>query len=177
MNTESRARKPEARVSQPAVCANTRSAASLSLSIQVDAEAGELPVGRARIRRWVNAALEHDARLLLRFVGSSEGRALNARFRARDKATNVLTFAYESEPTVEADIVVCLAVVRDEAAGAGIPLADHLAHLVIHGVLHAQGHDHEEETAAQAMEAAEVRILRRFRIDDPYRNPESGASD
>ena len=145
--------------------------AVLSLAIQHDEVAGELPVDRARIRRWVLAALAQDARLVLRFVGLEEARALNANYRRRDKATNVLTFAYESEPTVEADIVVCLAVVRDEAAGAGIPLADHLAHLVIHGVLHAQGHDHEEESAAQAMEAAEVRILRRFRIDDPYRNP------
>ncbi|MGE0310017.1 MAG: rRNA maturation RNase YbeY [Lautropia sp.] len=142
---------------------------ALSLAIQIDDDAGELPADRARIRRWARAALGHDARLLLRFVGRREARALNARYRQRDKPTNVLTFCYALAPVVEADIVICLGVVRDEAARARIPVAEHLAHLVVHGVLHAQGHDHEDDDAAERMERLEARILQRFRIADPYR--------
>lgn len=140
----------------------------LSLQIQVDADAGELPADRRRIRRWVAAALAGDAELVLRFVGAAEGRALNRQFRGRDKATNVLTFDYEAEPLVRADIVICLPVVRAEAAEQSKSERDHLAHLVVHGVLHAQGHDHEDDGEARRMEAAESTILARFGIGDPY---------
>ncbi len=142
---------------------------ALSIAVQIDEDAGALPVDRARIRRWALAALAHDARLLVRFVGRREGRALNARYRGRDKPTNVLTFCYEQAPRVEADIVICLAVVHDEARRAKIPMPDHLAHLVVHGVLHAQGHDHADDASAERMERLEARILQRFRIADPYR--------
>ena len=140
----------------------------LSLQIQLEPDAGVLPADRRRIRRWVAAALESDAELVLRFVGEAEGRELNRRFRGRDKATNVLTFPYDDEPVIRADIVVCLPVVRAEAAAQGKAAGDHLAHLVVHGVLHAQGHDHEDEPGASRMEAREVMILRRFGIADPY---------
>ena len=140
----------------------------LSLQIQLEPDAGVLPAARRRIRRWVAAALESDAELVLRFVGEAEGRELNRRFRGRDKATNVLTFPYDDEPVIRADIVVCLPVVRAEAAAQGKAAGDHLAHLVVHGVLHAQGHDPEDEPGARRMEAREVMILRRFGIADPY---------
>ena len=141
---------------------------SLSLSIQIDEAAGELPADRRQIRRWVQAALDRDAQLLLRFVGVREARELNARYRGRDKPTNVLTFGYEIDPIVQADIVICLAVLREEATRARLPLIDHLAHLVVHGVLHAQGQDHEDDESASVMERSESDILRRFGITDPY---------
>lgn len=145
----------------------------LALSIQVDDDAGGLPADRAQLRRWVRGALERDAMLTLRFVGVAEGRALNEQFRGRDYATNVLTFAYDDPPApgepLSADIVVCMPVVLDEARAQGKTARDHLAHLVVHGTLHAQGHDHEDDDSAQAMESLETAILRRFRIADPYR--------
>ncbi|NLD54288.1 MAG: rRNA maturation RNase YbeY [Burkholderiaceae bacterium] len=140
----------------------------LSLQIQADPDAGTLPADRRRIRRWVAAALERDAELVLRFVGAAEGRELNRHYRDKDRPTNVLTFPYESEPVTRADIVVCLPVVRAEALAQRKREIDHLAHLVVHGVLHAQGHDHEREPQASHMEAREVAILHRFGIADPY---------
>lgn len=140
----------------------------LSLTIQEAHADAALPIDRARLRRWVRSAIERDARLLIRFVDRTEGRALNREFRGRDKPTNVLTFDYAHEPVIEADIVICVPVVLAEARKAGLAGADHLAHLVIHGVLHAQGHDHEDDTEARAMESRETRLLRRFGIADPY---------
>jgi probable rRNA maturation factor len=143
--------------------------ARLRLSLQVDRSAGEPPADRHQVRRWVLAALSRDADLTLRLVGEAEGRLLNAQFRGKDHATNVLTFAYADKP-VQADIVICLPVVRREARAQRKPARDHFGHLVVHGVLHAQGMDHEDEREAVAMESAETRILRRFRIADPYRD-------
>ena len=140
----------------------------LSLQIQIDPQAGPVPVDRRQLRRWVAAALVADAQLVLRFVGADEGRSLNRRFRGRNQATNVLTFDYEAEPLVTADIVVCMPVVRGEARSQRKTQRDHLAHLVVHGVLHAQGHDHDDAADAERMEAREIAILRRFGIDDPY---------
>ena len=140
----------------------------LSLQIQVDPLAGRLPVDRPQLRRWVVSALASDAQLVLRFVGAAEGRSLNQRFRGRNRPTNVLTFDYESDPLIRADIVLCMPVVREEARSQGKTQRDHLAHLVVHGVLHAQGHDHDNEADANRMEARETAILRRFGIDDPY---------
>lgn len=140
----------------------------LSLQIQVDADAGELPADRRQIRRWAAAALSSDAELVLRFVGTAEGQALNRQFRGRDKPTNVLTFDYEREPRVRADIVICLPVVLAEAAAQSKTTRDHLAHLVVHGVLHAQGLDHEVDADARRMESIEASILGRFGIGDPY---------
>ncbi len=127
-----------------------------------------MPMTRDRLRRLALAALERDASLTVRFVGEAEGRELNRQYRGRDYATNVLTFPYDTPGRLEADIVICVPVVRAEARAQRKRLDDHLAHLLVHGVLHAQGHDHEDEEQARRMEAAEVAILRRFRIADPY---------
>lgn len=127
-----------------------------------------MPMTRDRLRRLALAALERDASLTVRFVGEAEGRELNRHYRGRDYATNVLTFPYDTPGRLEADIVICVPVVRAEARAQRKRLDDHLAHLLVHGVLHAQGHDHEDEEQARRMEAAEVAILRRFRIADPY---------
>lgn len=142
----------------------------LALSVQQASASTACPVPRARLRRWILAALSaraHQARLTLRFVGNAESRTLNRDFRGKDRPTNVLTFPYCDEP-LEADIVLCMPVVRAEARTQRKPLDHHLAHLVIHGVLHAQGFAHEEDDEAAVMEALETALLRRFRIPDPY---------
>ncbi|MFZ9406695.1 MAG: rRNA maturation RNase YbeY [Burkholderiaceae bacterium] len=144
-----------------------RTQAQLSLSVQTGESAGEWPVDRSQLRRWINAALERDAILAIRLVGRQEGRALNLAWRGKDYATNVLTFAYGGEP-LQADIVLCLPVLRSEARAQRKSLKSHLAHLVIHGVLHAQGYDHESDDEARRMETLETKLLARFRIADPY---------
>jgi probable rRNA maturation factor len=123
---------------------------------------------RATLARWIAAALEHDAELVLRFVGAGEGRRLNRTFRGRDYATDVLTFDYAQAPRVQADIVICPPVVRRAARERGRPFRAHLAHLVVHATLHAQGYEHERVAAARRMEAREVGILVRLGIGDPY---------
>lgn len=142
---------------------------SLSLSIQLGDGVRELPASRAQLRRWVRAAVEADAALTLRFVGEREARALNVRFRQRDHASNVLTFPYAAgDGRITADIVVCLPVVRREARAQRKTPAAHLAHLVMHGVLHACGHDHQQHDQAARMQARETALLARFRIPDPW---------
>lgn len=123
---------------------------------------------RAQVRRWALAALETDVQVTIRFVAAREGRQLNYAFRGKDYATNVLSFVYEMEPVV-GDLVVCLPVVKREAKEQKKPLKNHLAHMIVHGMLHLQGYDHEVGAHdAEIMEQRECGILARFRIADPY---------
>ncbi len=139
---------------------------TLRLAIQGETAFPALPA-RSTLRRWAVLALDRDATLVLRFVGTAEARKLNREFRGKDYATNVLTFDYMERP-VRADIVICVPVVLREAREQGKTLRAHLAHLVVHGVLHAQGHDHATHGQAQRMEGRERRLLARLRIADPY---------
>jgi probable rRNA maturation factor len=126
---------------------------------------------RATVTRWAKAALFADAALTLRFVDAEEGRALNRSYRGKDYATNVLTFAYaesEDDP-VSGDIVLCCPVVEREALEQGKPLDAHYAHLVVHGVLHAQGYDHENDDEAREMEGIETEVLAALGFPNPYR--------
>jgi probable rRNA maturation factor len=107
-------------------------------------------------------------------VGGAEGRALNREYRGQDHATNVLTFDYAHAPVVRADIVLCVPVVRREARLQKKTFRDHLCHLVVHGVLHAQGLRHDRAADARRMEAREVEILDQLGVADPYR-PRAGA--
>lgn len=141
----------------------------LSLTVQLGDGIDALPAPRAQLRRWVAAAVESDAQIVLRFVGESEGRALNSAYRGRDYATNVLTFAYDGPDGIRADIAICLPVVRREAREQRKPVGAHLAHLVAHGVLHAGGYEHDTESGAQRMQQRESRLLARFRLPDPWR--------
>jgi len=145
----------------------------LSLSLQF----GDVPYAarhRAALpRHWVSRCLRHalaaDAELTVRIVDEEEGRALNASYRRKDYATNVLTFDYQQSPVVMADLVLCAAVVAKEAKEQGKSLKAHYAHLLVHGALHAQGWDHETSLKeAKAMEAHEVQILARLGIANPY---------
>jgi rRNA maturation RNase YbeY len=98
-----------------------------------------------------------------------EGRGLNRDWRGKDYATNVLTFDYERDPVVMADLVLCAPVVEREARAAGKALDAHYAHLLVHGVLHAQGWDHERAADARRMEARESALLQALGFPDPYR--------
>ena len=140
----------------------------LDLSIQGLGRFAAMPA-RATLLRWVAAALERDAELVLRFVDAREARRLNRSFRDRDYAPDVLTFEYGQGPA-RADIVICPPVVRRGARERGKPFRSHLAHLVVHATLHAQGHVHDRAAAARAMEAREVEILGRLGYSDPYRS-------
>jgi len=154
-------------VTRPAARARTKSPPVLSLSVQYASNAPDLPA-RAQVRRWVRAALLADAVVTVRFVEAIEGRALNAEFRGKDYATNVLTFVYDDEKPRAGDIVLCAPVVRKEADAQGKSLAAHYAHLVVHGMLHLQGFDHEHAGDAAVMEARETAILARLGLPDPY---------
>ncbi len=123
--------------------------------------------GPAKLRRWVRAAASAPSDVTLRIVGAAEGRRLNRTFRGRDYATDVLTFVYGRRP-YRGDIVICHPVLARAARERSIGLEAHYAHLVVHGMLHLQGHDHERARDADRMEALERRILARLGFDDPY---------
>lgn len=137
----------------------------LTLSVQHADRRLATVISRTDIRRWVRAAQFAAAQLAVRFVGEDEGRRLNRDYRGKDYATNVLTFAYNEadqhsqDDIVRADIVLCVDVVLREAAQQALPVIRHAAHLVVHGVLHAQGYDHEADDEAAEMEALEAEIL------------------
>lgn len=141
----------------------------LSLAVQYACNDARLPA-RAQVRRWTRAAQERPLAATVRFVDAKEGRRLNRDFRGKDYATNVLSFVYSDGSVASGDLVVCLPVVLREAAEQGKPPKDHLAHMIVHGMLHLQGYDHETgKRDAIRMEAREREILARFGIPDPYR--------
>ena len=141
---------------------------SLSLSLQFADAAHRALLPRHRVRRWLTGALERPAELTVRIVGAEEGRALNRDYRGKDYATNVLTFDYQREPVVLADLVLSAPVVEAEARHQGLDLAAHYAHLLVHGALHAQGYDHEIDADASRMEQRESTVLRGLGFADPY---------
>ncbi|MCB1890021.1 MAG: rRNA maturation RNase YbeY [Rhodocyclaceae bacterium] len=134
---------------------------------------------RPDILRWARAALAQDAEVSVRLVGEAEGRVLNRDYRGKDKATNVLSFAYgegEDMPLPDGmplvgDLVLCVPVVAAEAEAQGKPLLWHYAHLVVHGMLHLQGYDHQDDGEAAEMEGLEREILARLGVPDPYADP------
>src|SRR5215468_1345007 len=146
----------------------------LSLNVQYATSQDDLPA-RALLRRWARAALTRNAVVTLRFVDEAEGRALNRSYRRRDRPTNVLAFVYHDvhgAHDVDGDLVLCAPVMRREAAEQGKPVAAHCAHLVVHGLLHLEGYDHERAAEAARMEAREVAILAKLGFADPYRAAE-----
>ena len=143
--------------------------APLSLSLQFADATDRAVLPRHKVLRWLRAALSVPAEITVRVVDAREGRQLNRDYRGLDHATNVLTFDYQREPAVVADLIVCSAVVRLEATRQHIDVQAHYAHMLVHGALHAQGMDHRDDAEAQMMEAAESRILLALGFEDPYR--------
>lgn len=153
--------------------------ADLSLVVQraLDKEERAQAPAKPLIRRWAQAALRRDAEVTVRLVGEEEGRRLNRDFRDKDYATNVLTFVYGegmpmpgdgAEVPLMGDLVLCVPVVVREAAAQGKALEAHYAHLIVHGMLHLQGFDHESDADAAVMEALETEILGGLGYPDPY---------
>ncbi len=131
---------------------------------------------------WASTALGRRAlgrEIGVSVVGPAESRKLNARFRGRDKPTNVLSFpaadlprvAGGDEPLPLGDLVICPQVLRVEALEQKKSLRAHWAHLVVHGSLHLIGYDHEHEADASRMERREIAVLRRLGFANPYRSP------
>ena len=149
----------------------------LTLSLQFaklpDAARHRAALPRHVVSKYLKHALLADvesAEITVRIVDAEEGQALNASYRKKDYATNVLTFDYSQAPHVAADLVLCAPVVAKEAKENKKTLAAHYAHLLVHGALHAQGFDHETSDAdADAMEALEIQILADVGFANPYK--------
>ena len=137
----------------------------LSLTVQYVTPA--LPT-RQQWRRWIKVALQRDISMTLRIVDEAEGRELNNAYRARNYATNVLTFVYDDTEPLSGDVVICAPVVEREAAEQNKDLLSHYAHLALHAALHLQGYDHETEGEASEMEALETALMLKMRYADPY---------
>lgn len=144
-------------------------APTLSLSVQYACNDDALP-SRPQVRRWVKKALEGDsAEVTVRFVDAEEGQMLNREYRHKDYATNVLSFPYAPNPDMAGDLVLCLPVMLKEAEEQRKPAEAHFAHLIVHGMLHLQGYDHETgDEDAEIMEAREREILAALGYPDPY---------
>jgi probable rRNA maturation factor len=137
---------------------------------------------RRELQRWTVAALGRRAarcELSVLLVGERQGRELNARYRGKDYATNVLSFpagaaastaadAAAAASTALGDLVICPTVVSAEARAQGKLVRAHWAHLFIHGLLHLLGYDHERRADAARMERREISVLRRLGIANPY---------
>ena len=147
---------------------------NLELDVQYPDTRLEAELTPELVERWVRGALLGPAELAIRFVDAEEGPTLNRDYRGKDSAPNVLTFAYnegaeiaDDEPT-QADIVLCTDVLQREADEQKKTVEEHAAHLVVHGVLHAQGFDHETDEEAEEMEQLERDIMEALGYPDPY---------
>ena len=139
----------------------------LTLTVQNASVSPAVPL-RSALRAWAQAALERDAAVTVRIVDQAEGRRLNREFRHQDSATNVLTFAYEGDEPLSGDLVLCAPVIEAEAQRQGKTAQAHYAHLVVHGMLHLQGYDHERDGDAAVMEARETEIVTKLGYPAPY---------
>lgn len=148
---------------------------TLRIDVQVAGSRSGLPEV-ARLRHWARSALagrRSHAELSIRIVDAAESRALNRRYRGKDRPTNVLAFPAELPPELKlpllGDLVLCREVVEAEAAAQAKPLDAHWAHMVVHGTLHLVGYDHDTAEEAAAMETLEAEILAELGWQDPYR--------
>jgi probable rRNA maturation factor len=158
----------------------------IGLSVDVVHEAGDWPQLDALLVAIHAAADAVVAELgvsgcsaCIALSSDAEVARLNATYRGKQTPTNVLSFAApasDEQIRFLGDIGLAAETVAREAAEQGVPLVDHLQHLVVHGLLHLQGYDHQTEAEAEVMEALEVRILKRLGIADPYAGGEQAPS-
>lgn len=151
---------------------NKKSQEQINLSVQYAYKPSQAP-GKATIRKWISASLasiSQKATISIRFVGLKEGRELNASFRNKDYATNVLTFPMgeASDALIQGDLVLCEPVVEKEAQEQNKPLEAHYALLIVHGILHLREFDHENDIDAEEMEALERQILEALEFKRDY---------
>jgi probable rRNA maturation factor len=143
------------------------------VTVQIATRRAGVPHARS-FTRWANAAFaggaarrkSDAAELAIRIVGAAESRRLNRTWRGKDKPTNVLSFA--GEAPLLGDLAICAPVVAREAREQSKTPAAHWAHMVVHGVLHLLGYDHENDRDAERMEAREVKILAQLGMPNPY---------
>lgn len=151
-----------------------------AIVVQREDDAGDAP-DDGQLGQWADAALDATGghgEVTVRIVGRSESRALNADYRDKDKPTNVLSFPFEAPeglpadalPDILGDLVICAAVVAEEAAEQGKTLSAHWAHMVVHGILHLLGHDHIDDNDAEIMENLERQIMASLGFADPYQD-------
>lgn len=139
----------------------------LNLTVQYASVHLNLPT-QTQFRKWAKAAIRVDTEVTIRIVDEAEGRELNKAYRAKDYATNVLTFPLTEEPHLMGDIIICAPVVAAETMEQNKPLEAHYAHLTVHGILHLHGYDHEIEAQACLMEGLETAIVAKLGYADPY---------
>lgn len=125
---------------------------------------------KTHLYKWLKAACKNPCEFTLRFVNAKEGQGLNRMYRGQNHATNILTFPFSDKDSerITADLVFCMPVIEKEAKLQGKTSLNHFIHLLVHGILHAQGFEHEDPIEALAMETLEVAILRRLKLDNPY---------
>lgn len=137
----------------------------MKLAVQRASRAAHIP-SDASLRKWAKASGIRGT-VTVRYVGAAESRRLNREYRRKDHATNVLSFPYASKP-MEGDLVICAPVVAREAREQRKPVRAHHAHMLVHGLLHLAGFDHERSREAERMEARERAVLARLGFPDPY---------
>ncbi len=146
----------------------------MAVNIDIQNASASSPVpSLTQLQQWAQVALENNnAELALRIVDEAEGKQLNKQWRNQDKATNVLSFPVgeklEHAPELLGDIVICAPIVEQEAIAQEKTLDAHWAHLLIHGILHLQGFDHQLEEEARIMEENEIRLLNKMGYANPY---------
>ena len=152
-----------------------KTAPQLALEIQFAtaamAEKWQDVITKRKVGNWIKKALQENATITGRFVGLAESKKLNSNYRNKDYATNILTFPYELQNGIDnlsADLIICLPVLEKEAKQQHKTLEQHLIHLIVHGTLHAQGFDHEDDVEAEAMEQLEISILKKLKQANPY---------
>jgi len=161
-----------------------KQAAAVAVNIDLTVEAGDWPLGEELLAlaaqavestlKEAGARARQPVELGLLFSDDARIRLLNNQWRGKDKPTNVLSFpafpiAVGAElPPMLGDIVLAAETVRGESELESKPLMHHIAHLVVHGLLHLIGHDHETDAEADVMEGLERRVLARLAIPDPY---------
>jgi len=144
----------------------------MEFAFQDVSDSGDVP-GENEIKQWLRAALEQkDIKLTVRLVDEEEMSELNDRYRHKPGPTNVLSFPFEDPPGVSSgilgDIVICAPVVRREAKEQNRTVQSQWAHMVIHGVMHLQGYDHETRKEALEMEVRETDVMKRLGFPAPY---------